>query len=45
PGLKLDAATGVLSGTPTMKGSYYISIRANGFGLCTGTRTYMLVIQ
>lgn len=45
PGLKLDAATGVLSGTPTMKGSYYISVRANGFGSCAGTRTYMLVVQ
>jgi hypothetical protein len=45
PGLKLDAATGVLGGTPTMKGSYYISIRANGFGSCTGSRTYMLVVQ
>ncbi|MBX3279585.1 MAG: putative Ig domain-containing protein [Acidobacteria bacterium] len=45
PGLTLNALTGELSGVPTLKGSYYITVRAGAFGTCSGTRTYMLVIQ
>jgi hypothetical protein len=45
PGMTLNAMTGELSGVPTLKGSYYVTIRAGGFGLCTGTRSYLFVIQ
>jgi hypothetical protein len=44
-GMTLNPTTGELSGTPTMKGSFYITIRARGFGMCAGARTYMFVVQ
>ncbi|MCW5970343.1 MAG: VCBS repeat-containing protein [Blastocatellales bacterium] len=45
PGLALNAMTGEISGTPVLKGSYYVTVRAGGFGACTGSRSYMLVVQ
>ncbi|MCW5970329.1 MAG: putative Ig domain-containing protein [Blastocatellales bacterium] len=45
PGLALNAMTGEISGTPVLKGSYYVTVRASGFGACTGSRSYLLVVQ
>ncbi len=40
-GLSLNAATGVISGTPTAAGAYNFTITANGFGTCSGSRNYI----
>jgi hypothetical protein len=45
PGMALNATTGEISGVPVLKGSYYITVRASGYGTCTGSRSYMLVVQ
>ncbi|MBI3421630.1 MAG: putative Ig domain-containing protein [Acidobacteria bacterium] len=39
-GLSLNAARGVVSGTPTSAGAYNFTITATGFGACTGSRAY-----
>jgi hypothetical protein len=39
-GLSLNSATGLISGTPTTAGAYSFTIRATGFGSCSGSRTY-----
>jgi hypothetical protein len=44
-GLTLNAANGLLSGTPTATGSFVITIRATGQGGCTGQRTYVLTVN
>jgi hypothetical protein len=43
PGLTLSAA-GSLSGNPTTQGTYTFTVTATGFGSCTGSRSYTLVI-
>jgi FG-GAP repeat protein/putative Ig domain-containing protein len=44
-GLTLDAATGVLSGTPIVTGAFNFAVRvADGFG-CFGSRAYVLTIN
>lgn len=44
PGLSLNSATGVLSGTPTAAGAYNFSVTATGFGSCTGMRAYTVLV-
>jgi hypothetical protein len=44
PGLTLNSASGVLSGTPTTQGSYTFTITATGFGACTGSLSYTVTI-
>ena len=48
PGLTLNPATGVLSGTPTAAGNYTFVITAtgwvNGAASCSGTRSYNLLV-
>jgi hypothetical protein len=44
PGLTLNGASGVLSGTPTTQGTSSFAVTATGFGTCTGSRTYSLTI-
>jgi large repetitive protein len=44
PGLTL-ASNGRLSGTPTAGGSYAFGITVTGFGGCTGTKSYNLLIS
>jgi CSLREA domain-containing protein len=43
PGLTL-ASTGLLSGTPTASGNYAFSVTATGWGGCTKTQSYNLLI-
>jgi len=43
-GLSLNSASGLLSGTPTVAGTYNFTIRATAFGSCTGVREYSFVI-
>jgi len=43
-GLTLNAATGVLSGTPATNGTSTFTITATGFGGCTGSKSYTVVI-
>ncbi|MFN7974376.1 MAG: putative Ig domain-containing protein [Acidobacteriota bacterium] len=45
PGLALNGATGVLSGTPTAQGTYNFTIRATDVNGCFGARAYTLVIS
>jgi uncharacterized repeat protein (TIGR01451 family) len=48
PGVTLNAATGVISGTPTLIGTYNITIKATGSGGlngCTGTKDYTIIIN
>jgi hypothetical protein len=44
-GLTLNAASGLISGTPTATGTFVFTIRATGVGGCTGQRTYVLAIN
>jgi hypothetical protein len=44
PGLNLNPATGRLSGTPSVSGSSAFTVTATGFGGCTGSRQYTVVI-
>jgi uncharacterized repeat protein (TIGR01451 family) len=43
-GLNLNPSTGILSGTTTANGSFTFTVTANGFGGCTGSRQYTVVI-
>ncbi len=43
-GLSLNPASGLLSGSPTVAGTYNFTIRATVFGSCTGVREYSFVI-
>ncbi|MFN7972179.1 MAG: choice-of-anchor B family protein [Acidobacteriota bacterium] len=45
PGLSFNAATGVLSGTPTTAGSFPFTITATDNDACTGAGNYTLVIN
>jgi hypothetical protein len=42
PGVTLDAATGVLSGTPTAPGSFAVTIGVTDASGCSGSRSYVL---
>jgi CSLREA domain-containing protein len=44
-GLTLNANTGELSGTPMVSGTFAFTLRATGQGGCTGSRSYVLVIN
>jgi hypothetical protein len=44
PGLTLNSATGVISGTPTLAGTYGFVISALGFGSCPATLSYSVTI-
>jgi len=43
-GLNLNPATGLLSGTPSANGTFTFTVTANGFGGCTGSRSYTVTI-
>jgi len=43
-GLTLNPATGVISGTPSMPGSFDFTVTATGFGGCAGSRTYSFTL-
>src|SRR5207247_43392 len=43
-GLSLNAATGAITGTPTLAGTFNFTITANDANLCPGSRTYSVVI-
>jgi CSLREA domain-containing protein/uncharacterized repeat protein (TIGR01451 family) len=46
PGLLLDEATGLLSGTPTSTGTFQFRLAATGFGgACTGSQNYSLTVN
>lgn len=46
PGLTLNSSTGVLSGTPTTRGSFTFTIQASHFGgNCVGTHSYQLTVS
>ncbi|MDW8412838.1 MAG: putative Ig domain-containing protein [Acidobacteriota bacterium] len=45
PGLTLNSATGVLSGTPTATGSYTFTVTATDANGCTGSQTYTVAIN
>ncbi|MEP7336847.1 MAG: putative Ig domain-containing protein, partial [Acidobacteriota bacterium] len=44
PGLNLNQATGVLSGTPTLSGTSNFTITATGFGGCAGSKAYSITV-
>jgi hypothetical protein len=44
-GITLNSATGVLSGTPTVNGSFLITVKATDTNLCFGTSSYTLTIN
>jgi hypothetical protein len=44
PGLTLNAATGLISGVPTVDGTSNFTITATNPGLCSGSRAYSIVI-
>ena len=43
-GLTLNAATGAITGTPTATGTSNVTITATNIALCTGSRTYSIII-
>lgn len=43
-GLTLNPATGKISGTPTLSGTFGFVIQAKGFGNCPATRSYSVTI-
>lgn len=43
-GLNLNGATGAISGTPTLAGTFSFILQATGFSTCTETKTYSIVI-
>ncbi|HMV84203.1 MAG TPA: putative Ig domain-containing protein [Blastocatellia bacterium] len=43
-GLNLNSATGSLSGTPAANGTFNFTITATGFGGCSGSRNYTVLI-
>ncbi len=45
PGLTLNGATGLLSGTPTTAGTYTFTVEATASNGCTGTRDYTVAIS
>ncbi|MFN7975087.1 MAG: putative Ig domain-containing protein [Acidobacteriota bacterium] len=45
PGLALNGATGVISGTPTATGTFNFTITATDANSCTGNRAYSIVIS
>ena len=44
PGLTLDPNTGVLSGTPTVSGTYAFTIQATGDSGCSSTFDYSITV-
>jgi hypothetical protein len=44
PGLNLSTG-GLLSGTPSASGAFSFTVTATGFGVCSGTRTYTLLVS
>jgi hypothetical protein len=44
PGLALNAVSGQLSGTPTLAGAFGFVIQATGFGVCSSTRSYSVMV-
>lgn len=44
PGVTLDPATGVISGSPTVPGIYFFVVTATDAQLCTGIQPYTLVV-
>jgi hypothetical protein len=44
PGLTLNGTTGVLSGAPTAGGSYAFAVTTTGWGACTRTQSYNLLV-
>jgi large repetitive protein len=44
PGLTLNAATGALTGTPTVAGTSSFRLTATGTGGCTGSRNYVVSV-
>ncbi|MFN7974374.1 MAG: Ig domain-containing protein [Acidobacteriota bacterium] len=45
PGLALNGATGVISGTPTTSGTFNFTITATDAGSCTGSLAYTVTIN
>lgn len=43
-GISLNASTGLLSGTPTVSGSFAVTVRATDANGCVGSQAYTLVI-
>lgn len=43
-GLSLNGATGAITGTPTLAGTYNFILQATGFNTCTAVMTYSIVI-
>ena len=43
-GLNLNGATGAITGTPTLAGTYNFVLQATGFNTCTTVMTYSIVI-
>lgn len=44
PGLSLDSATGEISGTPTLAGTFSFVITATDANNCTGSRVYFIAV-
>jgi hypothetical protein len=43
-GLNLNGATGAITGTPTLAGTYNFVLQATGFSTCTSVMTYSILI-